>query len=189
MRENKGLIIKDKEVTPKLVAEVFKLANKQGAKVKNITDSIMKGEFGSPEGSRAYYMVRNADKMRSKHLFWYLDKVCLLAKTSYMSKEAFAPLWNAERGVSIDWASFLFERLQIAEIRDKWRSPSLTKLVPYLGGIFSHVLQVPMGPVVAQSEKAKKQKWEYESPSSSKMKPTNRITWVTPECSESAGSK
>ena len=103
-----------------------------------------------------------------------------------MSKEAFAPLWNAERGVFIDWATFLFERLQIAEIRDKRRSPSLSKLVPYLGGIFSYVLQVPVGLGIAHVDKANKRKLEYKSPLSSKMKPSNRITWVTPECSETA---
>ena len=103
-----------------------------------------------------------------------------------MSKEAFAPLWNAERGVSIDWATFLFERLQIVEIRDKRRSPALSKLVPYLGGIFSYVLQVPVGSVLNQSEKEKKMRLEYESPTSSKVKPSHRITWVTPECSETA---
>lgn len=44
----------------------------------------MKGEFGPPQGARGYYMVRNAEKPRSTHLFWYLDKICLLAKTAYM---------------------------------------------------------------------------------------------------------
>ena len=154
--------------------------------MKKITDSAMRGEFGPPEGSRSYFMVRNVDKVRCKHLFWYLDKICLLAKTAYMSKEAFAPLWNAEHGVSIDWATFLFDRMQIGEIRDKRRSPALSKLVPYLGGIFSYVLQVPVGPGVAHSDKVKKRKLEYESPSTSKVKPLNRIAWVTPECSETA---
>lgn len=186
LRGNSGYITEDKEVTTKLVAEVFKLPNQQGAKLKKITDTIMKGEFGPPEGTRAYYMVRNADKMRSKHLFWYLDKVCLLAKTAYMSKEAFAPLWNAERGVRVDWASFLFERLQIAEIKDKRWSPSLTKLVPYLGAIFSHVLQVPVGPVITQLKEAKKRKLEYGSLAGPKMKAPNPITWATPECSDTA---
>ena len=133
-------------MTPLLVAEVFKLPMQTAPKLRKISDSIMKMEFGPPQGARGYYMVKNVEKLQSTNLFWYLDKICLLAKTSYMSKEAFAPLWNAEREVKIDWASFLFERMQISEIKDKRRSPSVTKLVPYLGGIFGHVLQVlPVG--------------------------------------------
>ncbi|MCO5600240.1 hypothetical protein L7F22_054350 [Adiantum nelumboides] len=184
LRDNKGYITEDTEVTTKMVAEVFKLPNKQGAKLRKMTDSIMKGEFGPPEGTRSYYMVRNADKLRCRHLFWYLEKICLLAKTSYMSKEAFMPIWNAERGVAVDWAGILFDRMQIAEARDKRRSPSLTKLVPYLGAIFSYVLQVPMGSVV-YPEVTKRRKLEYEFPSGSKMKTINQIEWVASESSKS----
>ncbi|MCO5612765.1 hypothetical protein L7F22_067035 [Adiantum nelumboides] len=184
LRDNKGYITKDTEVTTKMVAEVFKLPNKQGAKLREMTDSIMKGEFGPPEGTRSYYMVRNADKRRCRHLFWYLEEICLLAKTSYMSKEAFMPIWNAERGVAVDWAGILFDRMQIAEARDKRRSPSLTKLVPYLGAIFSYVLQVPMGSVV-YPEVTKRRKLEYEFPSGSKMKTINQIEWVASESSKS----
>lgn len=36
------------------------------------------------------------------------------------------------------------------------------------------------------SKHAKKRKLEYESPSSSKVKPSSQITWVIPECSEAA---
>ena len=57
LRENKGFITEDTEVTPKLIAEVFHLPNKQAGKLKKITDSMMKGEFGFPEGTRSYYMV------------------------------------------------------------------------------------------------------------------------------------
>lgn len=69
LRENKGFITEDKEVTPKLISEVFRLPKKQAGKLKKITDATMKGEFGSPEDSRSYYMVRNADKVRCKHIF------------------------------------------------------------------------------------------------------------------------
>ena len=71
------------------------------------------------------------------------------------------------------------------EIRDKRRSPSIAKLVPYLGGIFSHVLRVPVGPTVTVMKDGKKRKLDYGSPTALKQKTENRISWVTLECSVS----
>ena len=53
LRDNKGFITEDQEVTPKLITEVFRLPNKQTGKLKKITDSTMKGKFGPPEGTRS----------------------------------------------------------------------------------------------------------------------------------------
>ena len=63
---------------------------------------------------------------------------------------------NAEFALNVQ--HFLYERLQITKIQDKRRSPSITKLVPYLGGIFSHVLRVPIGPTVTVMKDGKKKK-------------------------------
>ncbi|MCO5574748.1 hypothetical protein L7F22_028538 [Adiantum nelumboides] len=131
----------DKDVSPNLVAEVFKVAHNPLHNVKKVSNGVMRAEFGQPQGSQAYYMVRICGKLRSAYLFWYLDRVCLLAKTAYMSKEAFVPIYYAQHGQKMDWASFIFDKLQLSKPRDKRRSPSITKVASYLQDIFSHVLQ------------------------------------------------
>ncbi|MCO5586817.1 hypothetical protein L7F22_040761 [Adiantum nelumboides] len=172
-------IMPDKDVSPKLVAEVFKVAHNPLHKVKKVTDGVMRAEFGQPEGSRAYYMVWNCGKLRSAHLFWYLDRVCLLAKTAYMSKEAFAPIYYAECGQKVHCAPFIFDRLQLSKPRDKRRSPSVTKVAPYLHAIFSHVLQVSLtstpssfvkSPDVQNLSDVKRRKLDWDMLSGDKLK-------------------
>ena len=94
IKTNKGLLTDKLEVTAELIAEVFKVSHVQTPKLKKMSDAVMKSEFGAPEGTRSYYMVKNCPKDRVAHYFYYLDKVCLLAKLSYMSKEAFMPLYH-----------------------------------------------------------------------------------------------
>ncbi|MCO5558666.1 hypothetical protein L7F22_012252 [Adiantum nelumboides] len=102
IKEGKGLIARDVRLTPKLVSKVFKILYLSvPAKGMKVTDSQMKGEFGNPIGAKLYYMVRNAGGIRATNLFCYLEKVCILQKTAYMSKEAFAPLYQAEQGVKV----------------------------------------------------------------------------------------
>ncbi|MCO5556383.1 hypothetical protein L7F22_009931 [Adiantum nelumboides] len=180
LRVNAGYIMEEMDISPKLVAEVFKVAHNPLHKGKKVTNAVKKFEFGQPKGSRAYYMVQNCGKLRSAHLFWYLDKVCLLTKTAYMSKEAFAPIYHAKRGQKGDWASFIFDRLlQLSEARDKRRPPSVTKVAPYLQAIFSHVLQVPLTPTpkifvksleVQSLSDAKRRKFDWDLSSGDKLK-------------------
>ncbi|MCO5581275.1 hypothetical protein L7F22_035153 [Adiantum nelumboides] len=77
LRENAGYIMKEKDVSPKMLVEVFKVPHNPLHKMKKVMDVVMRSEFGQPEGSRAYYMVRNCGKLHSIHLFLYLDKVPL----------------------------------------------------------------------------------------------------------------
>lgn len=151
LRKTTGYITDGKEVTPQLIADVFKVPHYPGQRPKKISDAVMKAEFGAAEGTRSYYMVRNCGKLRSVHLFWYLDKVCLLAKTAYMSKEAFAPIYHAERGSKVDWATYIFDRMQLIEMKDKRRSPSIAKVSPYLAALFSYALKVPIIPSATPS--------------------------------------
>ena len=92
IKTNKGWLTDKLQVSAELFSEVFKLPHVQTPKLKKMSNSIMKSEFGGEEGTRNYYMVQNSPKDRATHFFWYLDKVCLLAKSAYMSKEAFMPL-------------------------------------------------------------------------------------------------
>ncbi|MCO5575421.1 hypothetical protein L7F22_053167 [Adiantum nelumboides] len=114
IKEGEGVIIGDVCLTPKLVSKVFKILYLSvPAKGRKVTNSHMKGEFGNPIGANSYYMVRNAGEIRAANLFWYLEKVCILQKIAYMSKEAFAPLYQAERGIKVDWATVLYDQMQL----------------------------------------------------------------------------
>ncbi|MCO5603656.1 hypothetical protein L7F22_057807 [Adiantum nelumboides] len=112
------------------------------AKGKKVTDSQMKGEFGDPIGAKLYYMVRNAARIRAANLFWYLEKVCIIHKTAYILKEAFAPLYQAEQGGKVDWAMVLYDWIQLTGKRDRRRTPVVGRVAPYLAYIFEHVLKV-----------------------------------------------
>ena len=81
----------------------------------------MKSKFGEMEGRQNYYMVRNCPTGTTSHFFWYLDKMCLLAKSSYMSKEVIIPLYHAQRGLKMDWASWVYEHYQLGELKDNQR--------------------------------------------------------------------
>ncbi|MCO5563053.1 hypothetical protein L7F22_016689 [Adiantum nelumboides] len=114
IKEGKGLIAGDVRLTPKWVSKVFKIPYLSvPAKGRKVIDSQMKGEFGYPIGAKSYYMVWNAGGIRAANLFWYLEKVCILQKTAYMSKEAFVPLYQAERGVKVDWATISYNWMQL----------------------------------------------------------------------------
>ncbi|MCO5608765.1 hypothetical protein L7F22_062981 [Adiantum nelumboides] len=71
-----------------------------------------------------------------------VSKVCILQKTAYISDEAFAPLHQAEQGVKVDWATVLYNRMQLTGKRDRHRTPALGRVAPYLAAIFEHVLKV-----------------------------------------------
>ncbi|MCO5609871.1 hypothetical protein L7F22_064104 [Adiantum nelumboides] len=143
IKEGKGLIAGDVHLTLKLVSKIFKIPYLSvPAKGKKVTDSQMKGEFGNPIGAKSYYMVRNAGGIQAANLFWYLEKICILQKTAYMSKEAFAPFYQAEQGVKMDWVTVLNNWMQLIGERDRRRTLAVSRVAPYLAAIFEHVLKV-----------------------------------------------
>lgn len=119
------------------------------SKLKKILDFQMKVELGATKGIRSYYMVYITSKLHSQHLSWSLDMVCILPKTSYMSKKAFASLYSEERGVKVEWKTHFFKRTQLGDMNDKRRSPLAAKLSPYLVAISRHVINVFMPLVVS----------------------------------------
>ncbi|MCO5580742.1 hypothetical protein L7F22_034612 [Adiantum nelumboides] len=143
IKEGKVVIAGDVRLTSKLVSKVFKIPYlSMPAKGRKVTDSQMKGEFGNPIGAKLYYMVRNASGIRAANLLWYLEKVYILQKTAYMSKEDFTPLYQAERGIKVDWATVLYDRMQLTGKRDWRRTPAMGRVAPYLAAIIEHVLKV-----------------------------------------------
>ncbi|MCO5608761.1 hypothetical protein L7F22_062977 [Adiantum nelumboides] len=79
---------------------------------------------------------------RAANQFWYLEKVCNLQKTAYISNEAFAPLQQAQQCVKVDWEIVLYNRMQLTSKRDRHRTPAVGRVAPYLAAIFEHVLKV-----------------------------------------------
>lgn len=61
-------------------------------------EQAMRAEFGPPTWTKNYYIVQQADMLRRKHIKLYLDRVCVMAKNVYMSKESFQPVYSAEKG-------------------------------------------------------------------------------------------
>ena len=89
-------------VTPQLVLQVFGLPHVNAPPLDRLPNHVMKAEFGVLQGTKHYYLVQHDDLLRRRHIRWYLDKVCILTKLGYISKDAYAPLYTAELGSPVD---------------------------------------------------------------------------------------
>ena len=106
-----GFVTQQMQVTPAYVAAAFQLAYTKDSSVSKVIDQMMRMEFGSPKGAKGYFMVKNAPPQRQAQCIWFLSNVCMLVKSLYMSKESYAVLHSAEKGLNIDWGSLLHEKL------------------------------------------------------------------------------
>ena len=139
LKSTGGFVTQQMQVTPSYVAAAFQLPHTKDPSVLKVTDQMMRMEFGSPEGTKGYFMVRNAPPQRRSQCTWFLTNVCMLVKNLYMSKESYAVLHSAEKGLNIDWGSLLHEKLQFyAGLRDKRRQVSVERLAPYMAGLFTY---------------------------------------------------
>lgn len=43
-------------------------------------------------------MVHNVEKKRQVHFEWYLEKICMVVKSTYMNRNSFAMFFVVERG-------------------------------------------------------------------------------------------
>ena len=67
-----------------------------------------------------------------------MERMCLLIKFDYMSKEAYGSLRAAERGFPVNWAGYLYEKLMAdIELKDKRKSANRCRIGPYLQALFS----------------------------------------------------
>ena len=188
LKNTGGFVAQRMQITPEFVAAAFQLPHTNDPSVLKVTDQVMRGEFGAPEGQKQYYMVRNAPLQRQTQLRWFLSNVCMLVKTLYMSKESYALLHSAEKGLNVDWGSLLHEKLQFyAGLRDKRRKVSVERLAPYMAGLFSYrdwissippvadqgnVLEGPMG------SESRKRKLQYALESSQKHSDEEDLIFV-----------
>ena len=69
-----------------------------------------------------------------------MEKVYLLMKFDYMSKESYAPLVAAESRGVISWATILYDKIMVEiGVKDKRKAQVKSKLGPYLKALFEAV--------------------------------------------------
>ncbi|MCO5613191.1 hypothetical protein L7F22_067467 [Adiantum nelumboides] len=124
-----------------LVAKVFDLPEGLDNTVDKASEEDMDGEFGKGEGSRNYFILKNVQNQeRLQQIKWFLERVMLLVKLDYISRENYAILSWAEKGRRFGWATMLYERIH-SEIfsKEKKRVQRSTKVGPLIIAIYMHV--------------------------------------------------
>lgn len=137
LRRTEGYLFNNVRITPQYVAEVFKLQYVEGWQLPKVSDAVMKKEFGPPSATRCDYQMKNVEAHRRSQLKWYMERVFLLMKFDYMSKESYAPLFAAESGEPISWATVLYDKIMTKiGLKDKRKAQVKSKLGPYLKAMF-----------------------------------------------------
>ncbi|MCO5566380.1 hypothetical protein L7F22_020057 [Adiantum nelumboides] len=124
-----------------LVAKVFDLPEGLDNTVDKALEEDMDGEFGKGEGSRNYFILKNVQNQeRLQQIKWFLERVMLLVKLDYISRENYAILSWAKKGRRFGWATMLYERIH-SEIfsKEKKRVQRSTKVGPLITAIYMHV--------------------------------------------------
>ncbi|MCO5568722.1 hypothetical protein L7F22_022421 [Adiantum nelumboides] len=139
--EFNGLVGHGVYLSASLVAKVFDLPEGLDYTVDNASEEDMDGEFGKGEGSRNYFILKNVQNQeRLQQIKWFLERVMLLVKLDYISRENYAILSWAEKGRRFGWATMLYERIH-SEIfsKEKKRVQRSTKVGPLITAIYMHV--------------------------------------------------
>ncbi|MCO5584816.1 hypothetical protein L7F22_038748 [Adiantum nelumboides] len=139
--EFNGLVGHGVYLSASLVAKVFDLQEGLDNTVDKASEEDMDGEFGKGEGSRNYFILKNVQNQeRLQQIKWFLERVMLLVKLDYISRENYAILSWAEKGRRFGWATMLYERIH-SEIfsKEKKRVQRSTKVGPLITAIYMHV--------------------------------------------------
>ncbi|MCO5607848.1 hypothetical protein L7F22_062050 [Adiantum nelumboides] len=139
--EFNGLVGHGVYLSASLVAKVFDLPEGLDNTVDKASEEDMDGEFGKGEGSRNYFILKNVQNQeRLQQIKWFLERVMLLIKLDYISRENYAILSWAEKGRRFGWATMLYERIH-SEIfsKEKKRVQRSTKVGPLITAIYMHV--------------------------------------------------
>ncbi|MCO5615024.1 hypothetical protein L7F22_069312 [Adiantum nelumboides] len=90
LKKGQMMLGAEQELTVAYFAEVFQLSNDGIREWEKSNEGMMKREFGSPEGTRAYYMIRKVpDAGRRKQLMWLMERIFFIIKTTYMSRDTY----------------------------------------------------------------------------------------------------
>ncbi|MCO5559802.1 hypothetical protein L7F22_013406 [Adiantum nelumboides] len=139
--EFNGLVGHGVYLSVSLVAKVFDLPEGLDNTVDKASEEDMDGEFGKGEGSRNYFILKNVQNQeRLQQIKWFLERVMLLVKLDYISRENYAILSWAEKGRRFGWATMLYERIH-SEIfsKEKKRVQRSIKVGPLITAIYMHV--------------------------------------------------
>ncbi|KAI5067629.1 hypothetical protein GOP47_0018157 [Adiantum capillus-veneris] len=133
IQRTKGNICGGYWLTPELVGAIFKLHVQEDNQIPKATDDMMGTEFGQPQGDRNYYPIgRIQDPHRNQQIKWFVERVCVLVKLEYISKENYAILRATEQGRKIGWANLLYIRLNTKLYQKKKRKDRTSKIGPFL---------------------------------------------------------
>ena len=87
----------EKEITIEFFVEHFLLPNIGETTWEKATDNVMQAEFGKSETTRGYYVLKKvANNNRRNQLTWMMERIFLLVKLDYMSRETFGCIMAAE---------------------------------------------------------------------------------------------
>ncbi|MCO5570043.1 hypothetical protein L7F22_023757 [Adiantum nelumboides] len=134
--EFNGLVGHGVYLSASLVAKVFDLPEGLDNTVDKASEEDMDGE-----GSRNYFILKNVQNQeRLQQIKWFLERVMLLVKLDYISRENYAILSWAKKGRRFGWATMLYERIH-SEIfsKEKKRVQRSTKVGPLITAIYMHV--------------------------------------------------
>lgn len=104
------------------------------------TNEQMVHEFGQGERTRRYFVLKKAkSKNRKIQPTWFIEKILVLVKVDYMSKDNFGLIAAAESGILFNWAQIVYNRF-VMEVNegDKRKQSRTSKIPAFLGMIFEH---------------------------------------------------
>ena len=78
------------------------------------TEEHMVQEFGQGEKTRGYFVIKKAKtKNRKIQLTWFIERILMLMKVDYMSKDNFGLIVVAKLGILFNWAQIVYNRFVI----------------------------------------------------------------------------
>ena len=129
----------EQEMSVDFFEQVFHVPNDGVISWERSTEGMMKHEFGSPEGTRSYYMIRKVkDNTRWKQLTWLMERMFFILKTTYMSRDNYGLIAVAEIGTKVNWAFLLHNRFHSEVFGSDKRKQGGNKLAQMLSVIFEH---------------------------------------------------
>ena len=122
------------EINTDFIAQHFCLPNEGETTWEKASDSSMQLQFGKSETTRGYYVLKRvSDANRRLQLTWIMERLFLLVKLDYMSRDTFGGIIAAESGMKINWAHVLYSRI-VMDVRglDKRKQSGVTKISAFL---------------------------------------------------------
>lgn len=93
-------------ISEDFISSKFHLPRDGDVKFDKPSYQVMEAEFGPPETSRGYFVLKKAkDPDRKLLMHWFVENVLLLMKTNYMSAKNYSYIYAVKHGQKVAWAS------------------------------------------------------------------------------------